>query len=77
MGDALLQDYYQIIYQEKILIVGIFGFLIVVKCGLCTKSPHLKWPAVCTRMYYVPVLLSEYQAGPPTLLINLLLIKIN
>ena len=24
---------------------------------------------VCTRMYYVPVLLSEYQAGPPTLLI--------
>ena len=27
---------------------------------------------VCTRMYYVPVLLSEYQAGPPTLLINII-----
>ena len=24
---------------------------------------------LCTRMYYVPALLSEYQAGPPTLLI--------
>ena len=46
MGDALLQNYYQIIYQEKILIVGIIGFLIVVKCGFSTKNPHLKWPEV-------------------------------
>ena len=27
----------------------------------------------CTRMYYVPVLLSEYQAGPPTLLTRIII----
>ena len=26
---------------------------------------------LCTTMYYVPALLSEYQAGPPTLLITI------